>query len=273
MSDTLPLVSVIIPTRNRPEFLQRAVDSALAQSYPHFELIIIDDGSTPAAQLNVSDSRIRWRRHEQGHGAAASRNAGMRMANGELFAFLDDDDEYFPHKLSVLVDYLHTHPSVELVFARVEYRYGNGQTECHANGYQSWFENFLHLNTIHTNSSLFRRTVFNKVQFDERIRKYDDMQFYLAASLCCEIAYIPDVVATWNMDNRPDQLTHSGHYCRNYYNFRLVCENFESIIDTRFILRHRFYARLLIYAVLCVKPWNVLRIGLKWLGIGRLPRT
>ncbi len=273
MPESSPLVSVIMPTHNRPEFLQQAVESVLAQTYENLELIIIDDGSSPPAQLNIDDPRIRWLRHEQGKGAAAARNAGMRAAQGEFLAFLDDDDQYFPNKLSLLVDYLQTHPSVELVFARVEYHYGNGQSECHANGYHTWFENFLYLNTIHTNSNLFRRSVFEKVQFDERIRKYDDMQFFLAASLCCEIAYVPDVVAIWNMDNRPDQLTHSGHYCRNYYNFRLVCENFEHTIDTRFILRHRFYARLLVYAVLCVKPWNALRIGLKWLGFGRLPRA
>jgi glycosyltransferase involved in cell wall biosynthesis len=267
-----PLVSVIIPTHNRPNLLQTALTSVLQQSYAQLEIIVIDDGSEPPVHLSAPDARIKLIRQETSIGAAAARNLGMRHAQGQFFAFLDDDDEYFPHKLALQVPYLLAHPEVDMVFSRVEYHYGNGQKECHNNGYNGWLANFTHLNTIHTNASLFRPRILKQVQFDERLRKYDDMQFYLAASLHCTIHYLPDIVALWNMDNRPDQLTHKGHYCRNYHNFRRVCEHFETVIDQHTILRKRFYLRLLAYAMLCVRPIAAVRLLFKVLGIGRLPR-
>jgi glycosyltransferase involved in cell wall biosynthesis len=268
-----PLVSVIIPTHNRPTLLHTALASVLQQSYSQLEIVVIDDGSEPPVRLaEPIDPRIKLIRQDRSMGAAAARNLGMRHAQGQFFAFLDDDDAYFPHKLALQVPYLLAHPEVDMVFSRVEYHYGNGQKECHNNGYNGWLANFIHLNTIHTNASLFRPRILSCIQFDERLRKYDDMQFYLAASLHCTIHYLPDIVALWNMDNRPDQLTHKGHYCRNYRNFRYVCENFESVIDQHAILRKRFYLRLFAYAVLCFRPIAAVRLLFKLIGVGRLPR-
>jgi len=98
------LISIVIPTYNRPELLRRAVDSALGQSWKHIELIIVDDGSTdPAAppllaQLET-EPNIRVLRQENKH-ASAARNAGVRAARGEYVAFLDDDDTLKPDFLS-----------------------------------------------------------------------------------------------------------------------------------------------------------------------------
>jgi glycosyltransferase involved in cell wall biosynthesis len=271
----LPLISVIIPTHNRPHLLPVAVQSVLAQTYAHLEVIIIDDASQPAVVLATlpQDARLRLIRQEFAHGAAAARNLGMQTAHGDFFAFLDDDDYYFPHKLQVQLDYLLTHPEIDMVFSRVEYHYGNGKKECYQNSYDGWFNNFINLNTIHTNSSLFRRQIFSHIRFDERLSKYDDMHFYLSASLSCQIAYLPDIVAVWNMDNRPDQLTHKGHYCRNYYNFRLICEHFENTVDSYPLLRRIFYKKLLVYSVLCLKWLTSIRLLFKLLGYGRLNKT
>lgn len=106
-------VSIIIPTRNRPAFLKQAIDSAYAQTYQDFELIVVNDGgSDEAAHLaKAYDSRLRY--ITQAHkGAAAARNAGIMQAHGEFVAFLDDDDMYAPDKLQHCVDYLLAHPQV-----------------------------------------------------------------------------------------------------------------------------------------------------------------
>ncbi len=95
-------VSVIIPVYNRPILLRRAVKSVLAQTYQNFEIIVVDDGSSEDVTKVVHgfhDERLKYIRHLENKGAAAARNTGIRIAQGEYIAFLDADDEWFPKKL------------------------------------------------------------------------------------------------------------------------------------------------------------------------------
>jgi glycosyltransferase involved in cell wall biosynthesis len=99
-----PLVSVILPTRDRLELLRRAVASVRAQTEPRFELIVVDDAcsdDTPAflQQLAVADPRIRMVRNTVPSGGGGARNAGIRLSRAQWVAFIDDDDEWLPHKL------------------------------------------------------------------------------------------------------------------------------------------------------------------------------
>lgn len=98
---TEPLVSIIIPCYNAARYVGEAIDSALGQTYPRKEVIVIDDGSTDGS-LGVIESygeRIRW---ESGpnRGACAARNRGLSLARGELVQFLDADDLLHSEKLS-----------------------------------------------------------------------------------------------------------------------------------------------------------------------------
>ncbi|MBI3573830.1 glycosyltransferase [Candidatus Kaiserbacteria bacterium] len=103
-----PLVSVVIPTKNRPELLKRALTSVVAQTYKDFEAIVVDDGDGSAAAMVASfgDSRIRSIKNNGVHGGGAARNLGIREAKGEFVAFLDDDDAWVPEKLAVEVWFL-----------------------------------------------------------------------------------------------------------------------------------------------------------------------
>jgi glycosyltransferase involved in cell wall biosynthesis len=100
--DRVPLVSVIIPTLDRPEFLQAALRSVLRQTIADFELLVVDDGSAidlvPFLDA-LDDGRIRYFRHESTRGEAAARNTGLLNARGAYLAFLDDDDQWLPDKL------------------------------------------------------------------------------------------------------------------------------------------------------------------------------
>lgn len=102
MAATTPLVSVIIPTRNRVKLLSRSVASVLGQSYQNLELIVINDASTDDSSevlATITDSRLRIINHVTNKGAAAARNVGISMARGEFIAFQDDDDVWLVHKL------------------------------------------------------------------------------------------------------------------------------------------------------------------------------
>jgi glycosyltransferase involved in cell wall biosynthesis len=100
----MPSVSVILPVYNRAAVLQRAIRSVLAQARVDCELIVVDDGSTvdlPAAVPELSAPGVRYHR-QANQGVAAARNAGLRLAEGGLIAFLDSDDELLPEALADL---------------------------------------------------------------------------------------------------------------------------------------------------------------------------
>src|SRR5438034_4668818 len=91
----LPLVSIIIPTYNRARTIERAIDSALKQSYPNIEIIVIDDGSTDDTGdvLKKYDRRIRIYMHETKKGVTSAKNSGLDQIRGKWFTILDSDDE------------------------------------------------------------------------------------------------------------------------------------------------------------------------------------
>src|SRR5690606_8261428 len=99
-----PLVSVIIPCYNGEQFVGAAIESALTQTYPHKEVIVIDDGSIDRSVdiIRSFGRRVRW---ESGRnsGACAARNRGLTLANGEFVQFLDADDVLLPDKLELQV--------------------------------------------------------------------------------------------------------------------------------------------------------------------------
>jgi len=93
-------VSVVIATRNRATLVKQAIDSVLAQSEPVREIIIVDDGSTDDTRSVLAGYGARIRSIHANHGgASAARNNGIREANGEWIAFLDDDDVWLPAKI------------------------------------------------------------------------------------------------------------------------------------------------------------------------------
>lgn len=124
-----PLVSGVIIFLNGANFLQEAIESVLAQTYDHWELLLVDDGSTDqsteialryAAQ---HPGKIRYLEHN-GHrnlGKSSSRNLGLRHAKGEYIAFLDHDDIWLPNKLEDQVNILESRPEAGMMYGRTRY--------------------------------------------------------------------------------------------------------------------------------------------------------
>jgi glycosyltransferase involved in cell wall biosynthesis len=103
----IPIVSVIVPTHNRPELLCIAIDSILAQTLENFEIIVVNDAGIDVEPWIASRDprrRIRVIRHPRNKGPAASRNTGLKAARGRYVAYLDDDDFYYPEHLQTLVN-------------------------------------------------------------------------------------------------------------------------------------------------------------------------
>ena len=103
------LVSIIMPSYNTAKYIKASIDSVLAQTYPYWELIIVDDCSTDETDEVVAaytDERIRYIKNEKNSGAAVSRNRALREAKGRWIAFLDSDDVWLPEKLEKQISFM-----------------------------------------------------------------------------------------------------------------------------------------------------------------------
>ena len=112
-------VSVIIPAYNGEDFLGEAIQSVLDQTYQNFEIVIVDDVSTDRTSQIVQhfdDSRIRYILHPKNQGANIARNTGIRSSDGEIIAFLDQDDIFHSEKLNMHVTLLHENPEIGFTY-------------------------------------------------------------------------------------------------------------------------------------------------------------
>ncbi|MBM9590620.1 glycosyltransferase [Leptospira sp. 201903075] len=120
-----PLVSIIIPTFNRRLIVERAIQSVITQTYPHWELHIVDDGSTDGTWMDLLSKLTTWKGkltsfgrnqksiqvHQTEHrGVSSARNFGIAKAEGDWIAFLDSDDEWGPEKLTKQIEFHKNHP-------------------------------------------------------------------------------------------------------------------------------------------------------------------
>jgi glycosyltransferase involved in cell wall biosynthesis len=128
---TQPILSVVIPTWNRAGMVCEAVASALGQRIGQIEVIVVDDGSTDGTAnvlWRTFGSRISLRRLPERLGVSAARNAGTRLATGELVAYLDSDDLWLPGKLDAELRLLEKFPDAAAVVSD-SLRFVNGQPD------------------------------------------------------------------------------------------------------------------------------------------------
>ena len=160
-------VSVIIPTYNRRVRLEKAVESVLGQTYPDFELIVVDDGSEDSTRDLISryGSRISYLPQEN-RGVSAARNRGIAAARGELIAFLDSDDWWDKDKLKLQVKALEEDPSY-LISHTEEIWYRRGKRlnprKIHQKSGGGLFARSLPLCVVSISTVIARRELFEEV--------------------------------------------------------------------------------------------------------------
>lgn len=178
-----PLVSVVIPCYNQGHFLGEAIDSVLRQTYSHFEVLVVDDGSCDDTARVASRAGMRLvRQHNQG--LSAARNAGIRHSRGECVVFLDADDRLLPAALQTGVEALTAHPDCAFVYGRCQWISADGRVlvvppQPHVT--RSHYSRLLEFNCIYgCMTVMFRRAVFDQVSaFDTRLRSCEDYDLYL----------------------------------------------------------------------------------------------
>lgn len=191
------LVSVVIPTRNRADYLPGALASALAQTHPRMEVVVVDDASedrTPEflEREAARDTRIRVVRREEGGGAPRARNAGARAARGSILAFLDDDCVFHPEKTARQLPLLKEGRGVAYCRQMIRQLHGGWEVEGKSGGGEKPLEGLL---SIGTNTLLVRREAFEAVGgFDEELTRLQDWELLLRLSRETAFAYLPEIL-------------------------------------------------------------------------------
>jgi len=181
----LPTVSVILPTYNRPAFTEKAVGSVLAQTFPDFELIVVDDGSTDGTSEAVegfSDARLRVH-HMNNRGPGPARNAGIEISSGQYIAFLDSDDAWVPEKLETQLDAMRASPEHALSHTEEVWYKGTRLVKpqrIHRKRNGDLFQWSLKLCSISMSTVMVKRTLFDEVgTFDPSLEVCEDYDLWL----------------------------------------------------------------------------------------------
>lgn len=194
-----PTVSVIIPTYNRKNLLQRAVDSALAQTLTDIEIIIVDDGSTDGtAELfaHTEDLRVQYHLLPH-HGACAARNTGIDLASGRYIAFLDSDDVWLPEKLAIQQRQLES-SGADVVFCAFRRHDGTSVTrypEANVPEGLISYQQLLGGSLVSTQTIFGRADCMKQVRFDESFPRMQDWEYAIRLAAACKLVYFPDVLA------------------------------------------------------------------------------
>ena len=204
-------ISVIIPTFNRQHHLKKAIDSVMAQTYPHFELIVVDDGSdddTPGLVAGYNRNVVYIRQGNKG--PAAARNAGIRAARHNVLAFLDSDDWFAGDKLAKQLGAMQANPSYAISHTQeIWFRHGKilNQKAKHKKNGGNIFSQSLKLCAVGMSTVMIRREIFDAYGlFDEEFRCCEDYEFWLRVSATEEFLLV-DEPLTLKDGGRDDQVS------------------------------------------------------------------
>jgi glycosyltransferase involved in cell wall biosynthesis len=208
-----PLVSAIVPVYNGERFLAQALDSALAQTMRHLEIVVVDDGSTDGsgALADLYASRhpgVVRVHHQRNQGLCHARNAAMAMARGVYFALLDADDVWLPHHLEESAALLQRRSRVALVHSDIERIDVDGNSlgcatrywdQLHADAFRVLF---LRQEHVCCPTAVFRREAVERVgNFDPQFNRMgcEDRDLWLRIAVIADVAYLGNVHARYRL--------------------------------------------------------------------------
>ncbi|MBI2953254.1 MAG: glycosyltransferase [Chloroflexi bacterium] len=200
-------VSVLLPSYNRAPYVERAIRSALDQTYQDIEVIVVDDGSTDntgEVVRHITDPRVRYI-YQENKGICGALNAAFHAANGPYIAIMGSDDIWLPELLTEEVRVLETQPGIGLVYARAQGMDVNeipltkflgvpekypGQT----------FKSLIYGDHVCGITTVVRRKHIEEVGlWDENIIANEDWDMWLRLSLVCQFHFIDKVLARYRV--------------------------------------------------------------------------
>jgi GT2 family glycosyltransferase/glycosyltransferase involved in cell wall biosynthesis len=233
-------VSIIMPCFNRRNIVRDAVESVIAQTYPNWELLVVDDGcsdgtaefvETLAAELG--EDRIRVIRLPKNRGVSAARNAGLRTAKGQWIAYLDSDNQWSPNFLTIMLGELVDDPDLATtaycaqLIKQSTFASGIGHLveDVALRGGPFDFPLLENRNYIDLNCYMHRADMFTKYGgFAEDLHRLVDWEFILRYSRIESPKYVPALLSHYFFDKADNQITKLVNYEKNLRLFNKIAE-------------------------------------------------
>lgn len=205
------MFTIVIPTYNRARIIKKTLDSVLAQTYPDWECLVVDDFSTDNTKEIVElfckkDSRFHYLINENEKGAQGARNTGINHAKGEYVSFLDSDDEWNQEMLEKQIKQYLKSNSIGAVYSNLHYKYSDGKETKF--GTPLGIQGYIYTETLTqgylapTSVLSAKRDLLQKVGlFDQTLPASQDDDICFKLAKICEIAYIPEVMAYMNINS------------------------------------------------------------------------
>jgi glycosyltransferase involved in cell wall biosynthesis len=209
-----PLVSIIIPTYNCGQYIEEAILSVQRQTYPHWECIVVDDGSTDdtcdlVLDYVQKDARISYIR-QKNRGLSSARNVGLKSIQGRYVQFLDADDLIEPRKLERQVTFLEKNRDIDIVYSDVRYFKDDNQKLLYSisDDNRPWMprvsgrgkeilEKLIRGNIMVVHAPLLRREIVDSVgSFDENLLRVEDWDYWLRCAIHGAYMHYDDYEAT-----------------------------------------------------------------------------
>jgi len=247
-----PTVSVVIPTRNRPDLLRKALDSVLAQTFADYEVVVVVDGpDAPTEELLAAepDPRVRFHVSAVAQGGGAARNEAIRRANGHWIAFLDDDDLWMPRKLERQLQGIRSDGDAVVSFTRLIARAPHGSYVWPRRGPRvgEHVSDYLFARTslfageggIQTSTILASRPLALSNPLDESLRRLQDTDWLLrVVAAGAQLDFCPEGLTIWHIEGT--RATVTSEYQRDW---RLL---YDWIVAHRALVTPRAYAAFLL---------------------------
>jgi len=198
-----PLVTIVTPSYNQAQFLEETILSVLNQDYPNVEYIIIDGGSTDGSVETIKKygSDITYWVSEPDQGQTDAVNKGFEVATGEILAWLNSDDIYYPNAVKDAVDFLFNNPDVGMVYGDCDLIDGDGDIQGQFDARQTHYRRLMrgHGN-IPQPASFWRRSLWDRVgPLDISFQFAMDFDLWLRFARVTEIRYVPQRWAGFRM--------------------------------------------------------------------------
>lgn len=223
-----PVVSTVIPTRNRPLIVERAVKSALAQTFTQIEVIVVIDGldaCTREVLAEIDDARLKVIELPTRGGAAAARNAGVSEARGEWIAFLDDDDEWLPQKLERQIEVAQiSQYELPIIASRLTARSPKGDyirptrflalSEPISEYLLARNSLFQGEGLIQTSVLLTKKKLLQQVPLRTDLQRHQDWDWLLRVSNLAGVGieFVPEPLAIWYVDEKRTTISGTSNW-------------------------------------------------------------
>ena len=212
----MPLVSIVLPTHNRPRLLRRALWCIKEQTFTDYEVIVVNDAGCNIDDVMREYKGTKFITHTENKGLSASRNTGIGISKGKYITYQDDDDIWFPEHLGVLVEHLESMPNVRAAY-----------TDC----YRWYDEKYLFASAkksgdIGKNGRsvvaiiclMHERKLFDELgMFDEDMRQMEDWDFIIRLNRKHRILHISQFTACYSKRMSEEQLSSDADKMRDAY--------------------------------------------------------